>query len=169
MLKQLISRYQLSGWDGVGRLIQEYGAGETDDPSHQLAAEEFITVTPICPDEVPRTEATWNVQYLTQILAQVISAYDIDLTRICECTHTAPDNLADERRDLSGYSMGAWGSFNLLLELPNTFAAALILSGSTGASTQQLQTLEGNSIRVYYGELDRADLIASITGTQQKW
>jgi predicted peptidase len=65
--------------------------------------------------------------------------------------------------------MGAWGSFNLLLAHPDLFAAAILFSGSTGASASQMKTLAGNSIRVYYGSEDRADLIQSITSAQANW
>ncbi|CAD6584557.1 MAG: hypothetical protein CYPHOPRED_002750 [Cyphobasidiales sp. Tagirdzhanova-0007] len=139
---------ELSGYDGLSRKIQEYNSGNYT-PAHQLAAEEFLTIVPLAPIEGPQWNASWDVTVMPGILAQVASTYELDLTRVY----------------LSTYSMGARAGWDLLIQNPNIFAAAVLSSGNTTADAQQLSTIFGIPIRSYYGTDDEAGLAQMLEGT----
>jgi hypothetical protein len=80
-IEALTCRLQLSSWDGVGRQIAKYNGGN-DTTNSRLAAEEYLTVIPICPDETAQSEATWDVTALAGVLGQVLATFDIDTKRV---------------------------------------------------------------------------------------
>lgn len=87
------------------------------------------------------------------IIAQVVAAYNVDLTRIY----------------LTTYSMGARAGWPLLMAYPDIFAGSIISSGATYAQSYQLQDLLGNSIRNYYGGDDESGLGPATVNTQEAY
>ncbi|KAL7007241.1 hypothetical protein EMMF5_003080 [Cystobasidiomycetes sp. EMM_F5] len=134
----------LSGYDGASRKIQEYNGGART-PAHLTAAEEFLTITPICPNNSPQSDANWDASKFFKILYDVSQMYEVDLTRVY----------------LSAYSMGARASWDLLMSNPNIFAGAVLASGATYVGPADLSKLVGIPIRNYIGSQDDVGLSQS--------
>lgn len=143
---------RLSGYDGTSRMVRQYYEGNRTI-SHTTAAEEMLVVTPICPDEIDQANAAWDIYVFPNILAQVVAAYEVDLTRVY----------------LTTYSMGARAAWPLLMKYPDIFAGAIISSGATFAQANQLEALLGNTIRNYYGADDENGLGNATLATQDAY
>ena len=134
----------------------------------------FLTVTPICPNETIQADAGWDVLVFPNIIAQVVSVYDVDLTRVGSTRRSIEykEMLINSlllQIYLSSYSMGARAAWNVLFTQPDIFAGSIISSGATYADQDTLSILLGNSIRAYYGADDEDGLSNASVATQENW
>ncbi len=144
-------------------LLFLHGAGERgEDNCKQLvhgseALVEFLEKTqikcrlifPQCPLDIKWVALDWDktghkmpenpsapMQGVIELLQEVLSLDTVDKSQVY----------------VSGISMGGYGSWDILLRCPNTFAAALINCG--GADTKEVVKLKDLPITVYHGGVD---------------
>ncbi len=92
----------------------------------------FIVAAPHC-----TSGCSWNQIDFDQLLEEIVSQYSVDKNRIY----------------LTGYSMGAYASWNLLSRSPHWFAAAAPIAG--GGEPSNICKAREVSIRAYHGANDR--------------
>ena len=127
-------------------LLFLHGAGERgNDNSKQITVminsmfnqdnallTETIVIAPQCSDEL----GWWRPDYLKLLLDRVCSEYSVDRDRIY----------------VMGYSMGGFGSFDLITTYTDTFAAAVPMCA--GASASDAQILRDFPLYVVHGAKD---------------
>ncbi|KAK9900771.1 alpha/beta-hydrolase [Cystobasidium minutum MCA 4210] len=109
----------LSGYDGFGKLINQYLSGNRG-AAQTMAAEKFITVIPISPQKDGKQEVRhWWPERLDDVYDSLRSkGYPIDWDQL----------------HLSGYSMGGRGTWRNAVARPNLYAS---LSPSAGAAEKK--------------------------------
>lgn len=135
----------LCTWNGIGRRLLEYNSNNIT-VSSALIAEQFLSIMPIAPNE---TLTEWRIEYIQPIVEKVRSDYGFDNNRLY----------------LSGYSMGARDSWNLLLNDTTYWTAAAISAGEP-QTTNGLEALINIPIRHYQGSLDYVSPIQYSNATQ---
>ncbi len=149
-----------------GLLLYLHGAGERgDDNRAQLkndalawitpeaqAGHPTIVVYPQCPSDMQWVATPWAV-----------GRYSITKTAVSKPMTAVLNLLAGLRRELpvdpnrllvTGLSMGGFGTWDIILRNPNTFAAALPLCG--GGDPSQAPAIHALPIWVFHGESDPA-------------
>ena len=91
----------------------------------------FIVVSPHC-----TSGCSWSTVDFHALLKEVIAEYNVDQTRIY----------------LTGYSMGGYGSWNLLVRSPSWFAAAAPIAG--GGDASKICKAKNITVRAYHGDKD---------------
>lgn len=109
----------LVGYDGHGKMVQRYLDGTRSGPE-QIAAEQFLTIVPIA--SMSANTRHFDPDKILAILNEVKASYNVD----------------SERCYISGFSMGARGTWRSLVFHPEIWAAGAPSAGAaenTGAST----------------------------------
>jgi len=111
---------ELSGYDGVGKLINQYYSGNKGE-AQTMAAEQFITIIPISPKNVGGQEIRhWMPENVQKVLKDVLSKHG---------EHIDPHGI-----HLGGYSMGARGCFRNGVANPETWASIAPSAGGAEAA-----------------------------------
>jgi predicted peptidase len=113
------------GLNNITQITANQGAVAFADPERQASDPSFV-LAPQVP--TPRTN-NWTTPAIQAALLELIDAV----------TTSYPIN--QDRLYLSGLSMGAFGSFDLLPRYPDKFAAALLIAG--GGNTEQMPLITG--------------------------
>lgn len=92
----------------------------------------FFVVSPQCPDG-----KCWSAKQLSLFLDKIVEKYPVDKSRIY----------------LTGLSMGGFGTWSLLAERPNTFAAAIPICG--GCDPKNAPKLVNTPIWAFHGDCDQ--------------
>ncbi len=92
----------------------------------------FIIVSPQCKDKL-----WWDSDELYTFLQEIISKYNIDTNRIY----------------LTGLSMGGFGTWDLTIKHPDTFAAITPICG--GGDTTKVCAIKNLPVRVFHGAKDQ--------------
>jgi predicted peptidase len=108
------------GLNNITQITANQGAVAFADPERQATDPSFV-LAPQVP--TPRTN-NWTTPAIQAALLELVEAV------------TRTYAIDSDRRYLTGLSMGAFGSFDLLPEHPDMFAAALLIAG--GGNTAQM-------------------------------
>ena len=92
----------------------------------------FIVVSPQCP-----AGETWSNDALLALLDTIIAKYPVDRTRVY----------------LTGLSMGGFGTWSLVEQYPNTFAAIAPVSG--GGNPYRARELKHIPVMIFHGQNDK--------------
>jgi predicted peptidase len=144
-------------------LLFLHGAGERgNDNCKQLvhgseAVVEFLEINkikcrvifPQCPNDIKWVALDWDKtgHEMPQVASKPMNAVIELLKEVLNYS-----NVDKSRVYVSGISMGGYGSWDILLRCPNTFAAALINCG--GADVSKVSALKDMPITVYHGQID---------------
>ena len=124
-------------------MIFLHGAGErgTDlnlvkkwGPPKRVASDDnfpFVLISPQCPKGT-----YWNTEHVNQLIDDVIKNHRIDTSRIY----------------ITGLSMGGYGTWKLLAEYPEKFAAGIPICG--GGDVKTAQSLTKTPIWAFHGDKD---------------
>ena len=146
----LPSEYESKGEQKWPLLLFLHGSGERGDdlalvtkhgPPKLIAAGKafpMLVVSPQCPKE-----KRWNAAELAKLVDELANTYRVDRTRLY----------------VTGLSMGGAGTWSLLSEHPNKFAAAVPICGRVGADAAA--KLTNVPLWIVVGAKDRAELVAS--------
>jgi len=155
----------LSGYDGFGKLINQYLSGNKG-ADQTMAAEKFITIIPISPKNDGGQEVRhWWPDHLDDVLSAVKSKYPVDENAI-HC---------------SGYSMGSRGCWRYATNRPGVLASSAPSAGAAessgdGTLSQQaapptfnlLNLITDLPIRQFDGQYDTTAGTESPKKTQEK-
>lgn len=156
-------------------VIYLHGAGERGtDNQKQLSngADTFlkkfvgdyssIIIAPQCP---PNT-STNKKNYWSNAIDETSKGYTFDLTRTEPTipmqmlmdliqTYINSGNVDTDEIYVGGFSMGAFGTYELLWRMPNVFKAAFALSGGSTEDKDKLQSYASNTkVWMFHGTLD---------------
>ncbi len=100
----------LHGSGEKGSKIEDLSKLTTYGPLKYLATNpiDAFVLAPQCPEQ-----QYWNNESLYALVQEIINQYDVDTSRIY----------------LTGFSMGAWGTWNMAYQYPNLFAAIVPVAG----------------------------------------
>ncbi|PRP85516.1 hypothetical protein PROFUN_06748 [Planoprotostelium fungivorum] len=101
-------------WDGVGTLLNQWNSGNRGD-KQTMVANQFLTVIPVARKTYNNKDAgdQWLSDHLIEVLNKVKSRYSVDSNRLY----------------VTGYSMGAFGTWRFNIQHPELVAASVASAG----------------------------------------
>lgn len=150
----------LATYAGPGKLISQYNSGSKSE-SAVLAAEDFIVVVPVAPSD----DLHFDPDKIRSVISAAVAKYPIDRDHIV----------------LSGYSMGARGTWRNLIFNGDLFSAGIPVAGgaeAAGSHYLQLQpatptfpllkNVVGVPIKAFAGSADQTHPAAEMEKTQSQ-
>jgi poly(3-hydroxybutyrate) depolymerase len=149
----------LHGADTVGDDGEHLGSISGAFSHRDSLLRDAIVIVPQCPADKKWVDVSWIVgSYNTNVVRESLALKGVMaiLSEVEETYHTDKT-----RYYVRGYSMGGYGSWDLLARYPDTFAAAFPICG--GADPTKAPYMTDVAIRTFHGELDS---IVSVSGTR---
>ncbi|WP_206170827.1 prolyl oligopeptidase family serine peptidase [Phragmitibacter flavus] len=138
-------------------LVFLHGAGERGSdlellkkhgPPKLLAAGKKLEAIVVCP-QVPAGEA-WNPHGVKALVDKLVKEFRVDESRVY----------------LTGISMGGFGTWETILEYPETFAAAAPGCGGAGIGILKFDRIKELPLWIFHGEADTVVPVAYTTSAQ---
>jgi len=101
-------------WDGVGTILSQWNSGNRGE-KQALVARQFLTIIPVARKTYNNqdTGPKWITGRLMEVINKVKGRYQVDMNRFY----------------LTGYSMGAFGTWTVMVDVPSIIAAAVPSAG----------------------------------------